>query len=193
MIRIATIEDVPAILEIYSPYVLTTTHTFEYEPPTLDAFRQRFTSITETLPWLVWEENGRVLGYAYASLPFHRAAYAWSCEVSIYVAPDVHGQGIGRKLYAALETILFRQGYRVIYSVITEENRGSIRFHEKVGYRYVATLPGCGIKFGRELGIVWMEKRTDSVEIPSAPPVPWQTIVKSDRNLSNILATLSLT
>ena len=87
MIRIATTKDVPAILEIYTPYVLTTTHTFEYVPPTLEEFYQRFASITEKLPWLVWEEDGQVLGYAYASLPFHRAAYSWSCEVSIYVSP----------------------------------------------------------------------------------------------------------
>lgn len=192
MIRIATPGDVPAILEIYTPYVLTTTHTFEYVPPTLEEFYQRFASITEKLPWLVWEEDGQVLGYAYASLPFHRAAYSWSCEVSIYVSPHSHGKGIGRKLYAALEHILFLQGYQVIYSVITEENRGSIAFHEKVGYRYIATLPGCGIKFGRRLGIVWMEKRADSVEIPSDFPVPWRTIVENDGKLSNILATLSL-
>ena len=107
MIRIATTEDVPAILEIYAPYVRSTTHTFEYVPPTLEEFHQRFETITQTLPWLVWEENGQVLGYAYGSLPFHRAAYAWSCEVSIYVASGSHGKGIGRRLYAALEKILF--------------------------------------------------------------------------------------
>ena len=192
MIRFATTEDIPAILEIYTPYVLNTTHTFEYVPPTQDEFLQRFESITEKFPWLVWEENGRVAGYAYASLPFHRAAYSWSCEVSIYLAPEFHGKGIGKKLYAALEAILYYQGYQVIYSVITEENTGSIAFHEKVGYRYIATLPGCGIKFGKRLGIVWMEKRSDSVDIPSEFPIPWRSIVENDGNLSIILATLSL-
>ncbi len=192
MIRLATTEDIPAILEIYTPYVLNTTHTFEYVPPTEEEFRQRFASITEKFPWLVWEEDGQVWGYAYASLPFHRAAYAWSCEVSIYLAPEFHGKGIGRKLYAALESVLFYQGYQVIYSVITEENRGSVAFHEKVGYQYIATLPGCGIKFGKRLGIVWMEKRSNTVEIPSDFPVSWRSIVENDGNLSHILATLSL-
>ena len=192
MIRIATPEDIPAILRIYGPYVENTTHSFEYTVPTLEQFRQRFADITEILPWLVWESEGQVLGYAYASLPFHRAAYRWSCEVSIYVAPEAQGKGIGRKLYAALETILFRLGYRVIYSVITDENHGSISFHEKVGYRHVAAMPGCGFKFGKQLGIIWMEKRSDAVEIPSEFPTPWPVFVKINRNLPNILATLSL-
>ena len=192
MIRLATTRDVPAILEIYTPYVLNTTHTFEYVPPTQEEFLQRFASITEKFPWLVWEEKGKIAGYAYASLPFHRAAYSWSCEVSIYLAPEHHGKGIGKKLYAALESILYELGYQVIYSVITEENRGSIAFHEKVGYRYIATLPGCGIKFGKRLGIVWMEKRSNFVDIPSDFPLDWRSFVENDGNLSHILATLSL-
>lgn len=192
MIRIATTEDIPAILDIYGPNVLNTTNSFEYTVPTPAEFHQRFISITAQFPWLVWEENGQVLGYAYGSLPFHRAAYAWSCEVSIYVSPLAHRKGIGRKLYHALEQILFYQGYRVIYSIITEENKDSVAFHEKVGYRHVATMPGCGIKFGRQLGIVWMEKRSNSVDIPSSPPIPWRSIVENDGNLSHILATLSL-
>ena len=192
MIRIATPEDIPAILDIYGPNITNTTNSFEYTVPTLEEFHKRFASITAQFPWLVWEEDGSVLGYAYASLPFHRAAYAWSCEVSIYVAPRAHRKGIGKKLYAALEQILFYLGYRVIYSVITEENQGSVAFHEKVGYRYVATLPGCGYKFGRQLGIVWMEKRSESVDIPSNPPTPWRCIVENDEKFSHILATLSL-
>ena len=192
MIRIATAGDIPAILEIYTPYVLNTTHTFEYVPPTREEFRQRFDAITEKFPWLVWEDNGKVLGYAYGSLPFKRAAYAWCCEVSIYLAPEIHGKGIGKKLYRVLEHILFLQGYQVIYSIITTENTGSITFHEKVGYEHVAVLSDCGIKFGRKLGTVWMEKRSDPVEIPSEFPVAWRSIVENDGKLSNILATLSL-
>lgn len=192
MIRLATSEDIPAILEIYTPYVLNTTHTFEYVPPTKEEFHQRFESITAQFPWLVWEEKGKVLGYAYGSLPFKRAAYSWCCEVSIYLAPQIHGKGIGKQLYQVLEHILWLQGYQVIYSIITTENSGSIAFHEKVGYKHVAVLPGCGIKFGRRLGTVWMEKRSDTVETPSDFPVPWRPIVENDGNLSHILATLSL-
>lgn len=192
MIRLATPADIPAILEIYGPNITNTTNSFEYTIPTLEEFHHRFHSITEQFPWLVWEEDGTVLGYAYASLPFHRAAYAWSCEVSIYVAPQAHKKGIGRRLYSALEQILFYQGYRVIYAVVTEENRDSVAFHERVGYRYVATLPGCGFKFGRQLGIVWLEKRSDSADIPHNPPISWSAIVENSEKFSHILATLSL-
>ena len=192
MIRIATQKDIPQMLAIYAPYVKNTTYSFEYTPPTLEQFRERFTKYTAQCPWLVWEEDGCVVGYAYGSLPFERAAYAWCAEVSIYLAPEVQGRGIGKKLYAAVEEILWRQGYRIIYALITSENVGSLRFHEKVGYTYCAQFPGCGIKFGRCLGVIWMEKRSNSVELPNLPPVSWIDIVKDNRNLTNVLASLSL-
>ena len=192
MIRIATVDDLQTMLDIYAPYVKTTTYSFEYAPPTMEKFTERFLKHTRQLPWLVWEEQGRVLGYAYGSLPFERSAYAWCAEVSIYVAPEAHGKGIGRKLYAVLEEIMWRQGYRTLYSLITEENTGSLVFHEKVGYRYIATLDNCGLKFGRWLGVVWMEKRSEIVETPSQPPVPWTDIVENNGKLTNILEELCL-
>lgn len=192
MIRIATTADIPAMLEIYGPYILNTTYTFEYTVPTVEEFTARFLNITEQCPWLVWEENGVILGYAYGSLPFERAAYAWCGEVSVYLAPAAHRKGIGRKLYAAVEQILWLQGYRVIYALITTENTASLAFHEAVGYRLCCRMDNCGLKFGRWLGIVWMEKRSISVESPIAPPVSWRNIVKDDGNSTDILAKLSL-
>ena len=192
MLRIATVNDIPAMLEIYAPFVLNTTNSFEYTVPTQEAFTQRFLNYTETFPWLVWEEDGIVLGYAYGSLPFSRAGYRWCCEVSIYVAPQAHGRGIGRQLYRALESLLWKLGYRVIYAIVTSENKGSLAFHEKVGYRFCAELPGCGYKFGRNLSITWLEKRSDSVELPTDQPVHWSVFVNNDRNSHDILAILSL-
>lgn len=192
MIRFATTADVAAMLAIYAPYVENTAFSFEYAPPSYEAFLNRFTNYTRQLPWLVWEENGQVLGYAYGSLPFERAAYAWCAEVSVYLAPQVHGQGIGKKLYAVLEEILWRQGYRKIYALITSENTGSLAFHQKVGYRFSAEFPNCGFKFGRWLGVTWLEKEANIVEIPSGFPVPWYVIVKNDEDWQNILALLSL-
>lgn len=192
MIRIAVAADVPQMLAIYGPYVEQTAYSFEYTVPTQEQFTQRFLKYTKQCPWLVWEEDGRVLGYAYGSLPFERAAYAWCVEVSIYLAPEIHGRGIGRKLYAVLEEILWQQGYRVIYSLITSENKPSLAFHQKVGYQFCTELSGCGLKFGRWLGVVWMEKRSNSVEIPEHPPVPWFSVVDTDRKWSNILDKLSL-
>ena len=192
MIRFATTADIPAMLEIYGPYILNTTYTFEYTVPSVEEFTERFLNITSQCPWLVWEENGVVLGYAYGSLPFERAAYAWCAEVSIYLAPAVHHKGIGRKLYAAAEKILWLQGYRVIYALITTENKGSLAFHEKLGYRRFAEFSNCGLKFGRWLGIVWMEKRSNVVETPICAPIPWRSVVKDDGNSNDILDNLSL-
>lgn len=192
MIRIATIADIPAMLDIYAPYVLNTGYSFEYTVPTAEAFTARFAHHTSQLPWLVWEENGTVLGYAYGSLPFERAAYAWCAEVSIYLSPTIQGKGIGRQLYTVLEEILWRQDYRVIYSLITTENQGSLRFHEKLGYTQTAVFPGCGFKFGRWLGIIWMEKRSKVVELPTCMPTIWRDIVENDRKLMDILDNLSL-
>lgn len=192
MIRIAKESDIPEMLAIYGPYVENTAYSFEYTVPTREVFTQRFQNYTRQMPWLVWEEEGRVLGYAYGSLPFQRAAYAWCGEVSIYLAPEIQGKGIGRAMYAALEEIMWRQGYRVIYSLITTENKGSLAFHEKLGYTHTSVFPNCGYKFGRWLGIVWMEKRSTAVDAPTCPPEPWRRVVDSDRKLSEILDTLSL-
>jgi len=191
-IRIATKADLPRILQIYGPYVENTTYSFEYTVPSLEAFTCRFDEITALFPWLVWEENGVVAGYAYGSAPFHRAAYSWCAEVSIYLAPEFQGRGIGRKLYAALETILQKQGYRTAYSIVTSENVSSVAFHEAVGYTLLAQFPDCGFKFGRWLGITWLEKRLNSVDTPTSAPLPWRKFVKTDRNLGEILDEITL-
>ena len=192
MIRFATEADIPEILDIYAPYVLNTAYSFEYTVPTLEEFTERFRCYTAQFPWLVWEEEGVVLGYAYASRPWGRAAYSWNAEISIYLAPRIHGKGIGRKLCTVLEELLRLQGYRIIYSVITSDNQGSIDFHKKIGYTLVAEFPGCGHKFGRQLGTVWLEKRLDFVDSPSCAPVPIGYIVDYNQKLDNILANLSL-
>lgn len=180
MIRMATEQDLPRIRQIYAPYVTGTTYSFEYTVPSLEEMQQRFQTFTPQFPWLVFEEEGQVLGYSYACAPFERAAYGWLAEPAIYVDPEARGKGIGRKLYEALERILQLQGYQRLYVVITSENMASVAFHEAVGYTHVAAFPGCGIKFGRRVGTIWMEKVFESVEIPSMPPVPWRTIVEND-------------
>ena len=88
MIRIATTADVPEMLAIYTPYVENTTVSFEYVPPTLEEFTNRFATYTRQFPWLVWEEGGVLLGYAYASAPFSRAAYGWCAEPTVYLRPE---------------------------------------------------------------------------------------------------------
>ena len=192
MIRPAVESDLPAILAIYGPYILTSTATFEYEVPSLSAFTDRFRGITAQFPWLVWEQDGEILGYAYASAPYSRPAYAWCAEPSIYLRPEARGLGIGAALYKALEAILLEQGYQVLYALITQENTGSLRFHEKLGYREMVLFPDCGFKFGRWLGLIWMEKRLKIVEIPTSYPTPWSTIIENAQNFGRILDILSL-
>ena len=192
MIRIAREGDVPAILAIYGPYILTTTATFEYDVPSEAAFLQRFQTVTAQFPWLVWEEKGEILGYAYASPPYSRAAYQWCAEPSVYLHPQAQGRGIGKALYAALEAILKCQGYQVLYALITGENDKSLHFHEKCGYTQMVRFPDCGFKFGRWLDLVWMEKRLKPVEIPSDSPIPWAQLRNDAQKISDILDTLSL-
>ena len=192
MIRIATEADVPAILEIYAPYVTDTTITFEYTVPTAEEFLARFRTITQDFPWLVWDENGEILGYAYACRPFERTAYSWCAEPSIYLKPSVHRQGIGRKLYIALEELLKLQGYRVLLALITGENTGSLVFHKKLGYAFAGELKDCGYKFGRWLSVFWMEKNLKIVQSPVVFPTKWSTIVQDDQKFCDILYNLSL-
>ena len=171
-IRQATVQDLPRILEIYRPYVENTAISFEYTVPTLEEFTKRFLSITSQFPWLVWEENGVILGYAYGSLPFERAAFQWSAEASIYLCPEACGKGIGKQLYAALEQLLQRQGYRKVYAIITTANAHSVAFHQAVGYRHTATMPDCGFKLGKWHGTVWMEKELNTWDTPPREPLP---------------------
>ena len=192
MIRIATEADVPQMLAIYAPYILNTTHTFEYEVPTEEAFLQRFRALTAQFPWLVYEEKGKVLGYAYGSAPWERAAYRWCAEDSLYLLPEAQGKGIGSRLLRALERILFYQGYRRIYALITAENTNSIAFHKKNGYILRAELPDAGLKFGRWIGVVWMDKTADFVDIPSSFPTPWNNLMQGGQSFSDILDILSL-
>lgn len=180
MIRFARESDLPQILEIYGPYVLNTAVSFEYTVPSLEEFTQRFRDITCQFPWLVWEESGKILGYAYGSLPFGRAAYRWVAASSIYLAPQAQGCGIGKKLYAALEDLLCAQGYRKTYAIITSDNPGSLAFHRQVGFRFLVEFPDCGVKFFKLYSVVWMEKDLNNGEIPNIFPKPVHEIVNVD-------------
>lgn len=133
-IRLATAADLPEMQEIYRPFVERTAVSFEYQVPTPEEFFLRFTQHIAQFPWLVWEEQGRVLGYAYAGAPWERAAYRWCAESSVYLAPEARGRGVGKALYQALEDILRRQGYRTLYALVTTDNEASIGFHEAIGF-----------------------------------------------------------
>lgn len=165
LIRAASIADAAAILEIYGPYIQNTAITFEYETPSVEAFSQRMKNIMERYPYLVAEMNGQVVGYAYAAPYIGRQACDWSCEVSIYLAPDAIGQGIGRALYETLEGMLKQMGIVNMYASIacTEEedpyvSNHSADFHAHYGFRPIGVFRNCGYKFSRWYHLMWMEK-----------------------------------
>lgn len=112
-IRMATKEDAPALLEIYTPYVLETAVTFEIEPPSLEEFSARVERVLERYPYIVAEKDGLILGYAYAQAFRPRAAYAHSAETSIYVRKDLRSRGLGRRMYEALAKLLLLQTYSI--------------------------------------------------------------------------------
>ena len=164
-IRIATVEDSAALLDIYKPYVEKTAVTFEYEVPSLEEFRGRIKTSLKKYPVLVAECESEILGYAYAGAFQSRAAYTWAVETSIYIREDCRKFGIGRLLYEELENILRKQNIVNLNACIaypTEEDtyltKDSVKFHEKMGYRMVGEFRQCGYKFNRWYNMVWMEK-----------------------------------
>ena len=164
--------DVSAILAVYAPYITATAITFEYEVPSETDFCARFRDITSRGPWLVAEEAGQILGYAYLDRAFVRAAYSWAADLSVYLRPEARGRGLGRAFYTLLERMAALQGYQVLYGLVTTDNEASCRFHQAMGYRLLCCMPDCGFKLGRWHGVNWYEKRLCPPEAPGAMPTP---------------------
>lgn len=164
-IRDAALDDAERLLEIYSFYVQHTAISFEYDVPTIDEFRERIRKAREKYPYLVIEKDGTIQGYAYAGPFKNRAAYDWSCELTIYIDRNARGDGLGRKLYSVLETKLKDMGMLNLYACIaypeTEDEyltTNSADFHAHLGFTEVGHFHQCGYKFGRWYDMIWMEK-----------------------------------
>ena len=170
MIRLATPTDAAAIAEIYRPAVTDRATSFEIDPPGAEEIATRIESCLARLPWLVAEEDGVVVGYAYASPHRSRAAYQWSVDVSAYVSESVHRRGVGRSLYDALFRILALQGFRNAYAGITVPNEASERFHRALGFGTVGVYRGVGYKLGRWHDVLWLERALAPGDV--TPPVP---------------------
>jgi L-amino acid N-acyltransferase YncA len=153
-IRLATPADAAQILEIYAPQVLNSTVSFELEPPSLPAMAERIAKVAASLPWLVLEEEGAVLGYAYAT-PFNeRAAYAWSVDVAVYVREAARRRGVAAALYTALLSALRVAGFRNAVAIIALPNDPSVALHESLGFRPAGRYTRIGYKRGawRDVG-----------------------------------------
>ncbi len=158
MIRPVQLSDAPAIAHIYARYVTQTTISFEIEPPTTADIAARIHKIGERHSWLIYEDAGQLLGYAYASSFRERAAYRSTVESTIYLDPSAIGRGIGRKLYQALLDDAAAKGYREALGVIALPNEASVRLHEKLGFSKVAQLEKIGFKFERWIDVdIWQK------------------------------------
>lgn len=157
MTRPARTEDAAAIAAIYNPFVRDTTVTFEEEPVTAEEMASRIASISAGHPWLVLEEGGIPVGYAYASAWKPRSAYRRTAECSIYLAPEARGRGRGRELYAALVAELRRRGFHALIGGIALPNGASVALHEGLGFRKVGELAEVGWKLGRSIDVGYWE------------------------------------
>jgi L-amino acid N-acyltransferase YncA len=153
--------DLPAITAIYGHHVLHGTGTFETDPPTeAEMTARRADVLAKGLPYLVAEDGGRVLGYAYCQWFKPRPAYRFSAEDSIYLHPDAQGKGLGKALLAELERQAEAAGIRKLIAVIGDSgNQGSVGVHRTLGFEPVGVIQSCGWKFGKWLDIVLMEKQ----------------------------------
>lgn len=174
-IRQAAAQDAAALLEIYRPFITDTVVTFEYEVPAAAEFAARITDTLAFFPYLVCERDGKPVGYAYAHHIRERAAYDWAVELSIYLAPEAQGQGVGTVLYQCLIDLLERQNIRILYGCVTLPNEGSRRLHEKLGFALTGVWHGSGWKFGQWHDVGWFEKRLGG-DGPAQPVVAFPAL-----------------
>lgn len=163
MIRNVTPGDARQICCIYNYYIAETTITFEEETLDISEMERRIREISRVHPWIVYEEDGKILGYAYAHTWRSRSAFRYSLESTVYLDPDACGKGLGSKLYACLIEVLKDQGYRMLIGVLTMPNDGSRKLHEKFGFKKVAYYPEVGFKFNKWIDIAsWQLKLQDN-------------------------------
>ena len=159
MIRNALPADVPTIVAIYAHHVRHGVATYDTEAPTVEAMRDKLVAVEAAgWPWLVFEQDGGVAGYAYATQIRDRAGYRYTAEDSIYVSPSHVRKGLGRQLLTALLTRCEAFGFRQIIAVIGGAEPGSIALHAAAGFREVGRLHAVGFKFGRWLDNVYMQR-----------------------------------
>jgi L-amino acid N-acyltransferase YncA len=157
-VRDASALDAEACAAIYAPYVTGTAITFEIDPPTAAEMAQRITDAQATHAWMVLEDEGRVVGYAYAGPMKPRAAYRWSCEVSVYLEQGRRRTGGGRALYEALFDRLIERGFRTAVAGMTLPNDASIGLHKALGFEPIGTYRKIGWKLDRWHDVAWAQR-----------------------------------
>lgn len=153
MIRPVHISDSQALLDIYNYYVLNTVVTFDIEPLTLVMFQEKLSKIDAEYPFIVFEKNNEILGYAYGSKWRPKPAYQHTVESTVYLKHTSLGKQIGTKLYTELLKLLNQQGYHVVLGGLTLPNDASVKLHEKFGFEQVAHFKEVGLKFDAWLDV----------------------------------------
>jgi L-amino acid N-acyltransferase YncA len=190
-IRVANLDDAQQVLDIYAPFCVATPVSFETEPPALEEMRRRIAATLEFFPWLVAEEAGRVLGYAYASRHRERGAYRWAADVSVYVREDVRGKGLGRALYTSLFAILRLQGFFNILAGISLPNAASVALHEAMGLRLLGVYGAIGYKCGAWHDVGWWQHSLRPHDGPPDEPIAFPAIYDSAACAQAITAGLA--
>jgi phosphinothricin acetyltransferase len=164
-VRIARPDDAAAVAAVYAPYVTDGVISFELDPPDAGEMARRMRAGGVRHPWLIAEEDGRLLGYAYSSAFRARAAYNWAVETTVYVAADAQGRGVGRGLYEELLARLTRAGFTQAIAVIALPNDPSVRLHERLGFAPIGVNPAVGYKHGRWIDVGMWQR---SLAVPGA-------------------------
>ena len=157
MTHSATINDAQTIARIYNHYILETTATFQEQPISAEEIAKKIEEYMPDYPWLVFEEQNSILGYAYVTRWKDREAYQYTIESSIYLAPEAAGKQIGSKLYAELIKRLRKTEYHAIIAGIALPNDASVALHEKFGFEKVAHFKETGYKFGKWIDVGYWE------------------------------------
>lgn len=172
VIRSATEADAQAITDIYTPIVEETHISFETTPPSIDEMSRRIRNTVTRLPWLVCENEDRVIGYAYAAPHNDRSAYQWGVDTSVYVAEQWQRDGVARGLYASLFELVHLQGLYTAYAVIALPNPPSVAFHESIGFERVGVYQNAGFKDGKWHDVGHWERTLQPHKTPPSPPTP---------------------
>lgn len=190
-VRVATPDDAADVAAIYAPIVRDTVISFEYDEVTPRQMRQRIVMALERHPWLVAHADDTLVGYAYADSHRSRAAYAWSADVSVYLAPHARRQGVGRTLYTALLDLLRAQGYANAFAGVALPNPASVALHRSVGFTPIGVYRSVGWKFGAWHDVGWWQRGLAPREsgVALAPPIAFPLL--DPREISATLATLA--
>jgi L-amino acid N-acyltransferase YncA len=169
-IRDASAADAGACAAIYAPYVTDTAISFEAEPPTPAQMAERIAAAQRAHAWVVLEDGGRVVGYAYGGPHKERAAYRWACEVSVYLEPGRRRSGAGRALYEALIERLAARGYRMLLAGMTLPNPASEGLHRALGFEPVGVYRRIGWKHGAWHDVAWVQRPLGAAGTPPSRP-----------------------